>query len=70
MRRRDVRRFARQRHLDGGRAPGDEGCEAALADAEQGFVDLEFFALESEGMEGGRIENAYVGGVGLALDDV
>ena len=29
-----------------------------------------FFALESEGMEAGRIKDAYVGGVGLALDDV
>ena len=32
---------AGQGYLDGGRAPGDEGCEAAFADAEEGFVDLE-----------------------------
>lgn len=32
---------AGQGYLDGGRAPGDEGCKAAFADAEEGFVDLE-----------------------------
>jgi hypothetical protein len=35
-----VGRFASERYLDGCRAPGDEGCEAALADAEERFVDL------------------------------
>ena len=31
---------AGQGDLDGGRAPGDEGCEAALTDAKKRFVDL------------------------------
>src|ERR1700744_6211711 len=41
VRRGNVGRLARERHLDRGRAPGDEGGELALADAEEGFVDLE-----------------------------
>lgn len=36
----EVGGFLRQCHLDAGGAPGDEGCEAALADAEEGFVHL------------------------------
>ena len=36
----EVRGFFGQGNLDGGWAPGDEGCEAAFADAEEGFVDL------------------------------
>ena len=36
----DVGRLARQRHLDGGRAPRDEPCHLALADPLQGLVHL------------------------------
>lgn len=32
--------FLREGDLNGGGAPGDEGCQAAFADAEEGFVDL------------------------------
>ena len=41
---------AGQSDLDGGWAPGDEGCEAAFADAEEGFVDLGHISI------GGRID--------------
>ncbi len=59
-----VGRFLRQRDLDAGGAPGDEGCQAALADAEEGFVHLLWrgwlvgvvcWGRREEGREGERV---------------
>ena len=43
-----VRRCAGERHLDARGAPWDEICEVALADAEEGLVDVGWvgFALD------------------------
>ena len=43
----EVGRFLRQSDLDGRRTPGDELCEVAFADAEEGFVDLVLQSVKS-----------------------
>jgi hypothetical protein len=63
-----VGRFLAESDLDACGAPGDEGCESALADTEEGFVDLD--SNQYVRRRRGSWEVNYIGRISLALDDV
>ena len=56
--------------MDGGWAPGDEGCEAAFADAEEGFVDLAHLSTGLEQSTSGAGPKTYLRGICFSLYDV